>query len=55
MLFRSLRLIRLELPPGEHAIALEVGGSRGATRRIELGKVQVRAGGVTVLSTRYWN
>jgi len=50
-----LRLIRLELPPGEHAIALEVGGSRGATRRIELGKVQVRAGGVTVLSTRYWN
>lgn len=49
-----LRLIRLELPPGEHALTLEVTSSRGTTRRIDLGTVQVRAGDISVVATRYW-
>lgn len=49
-----VRLVRLQLPPGEHEVTVEVGGSGGATRRIELGSVRVRAGELSILSARDW-
>lgn len=47
-----LGVVRLQLPPGEHEIALEVRGSGGVAQRIELGKVRVRAGAMSFLSAR---
>jgi hypothetical protein len=47
-------LVRVQLPPGEHELALEVGGAGGATRRVELGTVRVRAGGLNFVSARIW-
>ncbi len=48
-------IARLRLPPGTHAIAVELPGASGdASRRVEIGAAEVRAGEITVLSARIW-
>jgi hypothetical protein len=54
LLPNQVRMIRLQLPPGEHEIAVEVRGTTGAPERIDLGSVQVTPGGMEFLSTRIW-
>lgn len=49
-----LGVVRLQLPPGEHEIALEVRGSGGVAQRIVLGTVRVRPGAMSFLSARVW-
>ena len=49
----SVGIVRLRLPVGRHAIRLApAGDASGAARMV--GEVEVRAGGVAVLSTRIW-
>lgn len=50
----QIRLLRLQLPPGEHDLTLEIAGAGGAPQRIELGTVRVGPGEVRLVSTRYW-
>ncbi|HSJ24458.1 MAG TPA: hypothetical protein VK929_07325 [Longimicrobiales bacterium] len=45
----GMSVLRVELPPGEHALSVEVDG-----RRIDLGPVQVQAGGLVVVPSRAW-
>jgi hypothetical protein len=49
-------LVRLRLPPGTHALTLEIasGAGDGAVRTIGLGHVDVAAGRHTFLSARIW-
>jgi len=49
----EVSVVRLRLPPGAHALALEV-ETGGGTLLIDLGEVAVRNGGVRVLSARVW-
>jgi hypothetical protein len=50
-----LGVVRLQLPPGEHELAIEVSAAGGAPRTIELGSVQVRAGEMSFHSARVWH
>jgi hypothetical protein len=50
-----LGVVRLQLPPGEHELTIEVGAAGGAPRQIELGSVQVRAGEMSFHSARVWH
>ena len=50
----ELSVVRLRLPPGIHPLTLEVETGQGDTRLIDLGEVNVRDGGVHVLSARVW-
>ncbi len=51
-----LRLLRLRLPAGAQRIRLEVvEPGRARPRSVDLGTVQVRAGGVVVVPVRLWN
>jgi hypothetical protein len=51
----EISLVRLRVPAGAHALSLEIPGPEAdALRRVELGAVNVRAGGLTILTTRDW-
>lgn len=51
-----IALLRVSLPPGEHALRLEVvDAPDGASRAVELGPVRVEAGRTRVLTRRVWN
>jgi hypothetical protein len=50
----ELSVVRLRLPPGNHPLTLEVETDGGGTRLIDLGAVDVRDGGVHVVSARVW-
>lgn len=50
----QIGLVRLQLPPGEHELAVDVSGAGGAARRLELGTVAVRAGQMHFVSARVW-
>jgi hypothetical protein len=45
----AISVVRVELPPGDHELHVEVGG-----RRIALGPVSVRAGSLNVVPARAW-
>jgi len=52
----QIGLARIRLPPGTHALALEIpADGRQAARRIELGEAEVAAGRPTFLTVRSWN
>ena len=50
----DVSLTRLTLPPGIHRLSLHVGGAGEPARIIDLGDVEVRAGGISFISTRLW-
>ena len=50
----ELSVVRLRLPPGNHPLTLEVETDGGGTRLIDLGEIDVRDGGVHVISARVW-
>jgi hypothetical protein len=54
LLPNQIRLIRLRLPPGERALALELDGAGGEPRRVELGTVRVQPGTLEFVSARVW-
>lgn len=49
-----LELFRMELPAGRHALAAILPGDAAGRDSVDLGTVDVRPGGVTVVSTRDW-
>jgi hypothetical protein len=53
LLPRTVELLRVRVPAGTHAVAVEL-SERGAARTIDLGTVVVRAGAVTLLPYRIW-
>jgi hypothetical protein len=51
----AIRVARLSLPTGTHDLSLQLEKFRGSsTERIELGKVRVRPGSVTIIPFRSW-
>jgi hypothetical protein len=50
----GVTLARLQLPPGTHALSFEVAGDYRGSRVVDLGEVEVRDGGVQVVSARVW-
>ena len=50
---QEIRLLRVSLPAGQHAVQLTVGEGLDA-RRIGIGPVTVAAGSLTITSTRLW-
>ena len=50
----DISLSRLTLPPGRHHLAMRIGAVGDSARVIELGDVEITAGGIAFLSARVW-
>jgi hypothetical protein len=50
----DIALTRLTLPPGRHHLAIRIEAPGEATRLIDLGDVEITAGGIAFASTRLW-
>jgi len=50
----TLSVARLSLPPGRHALTIELPGAGGVTRRLALADVDVRPGAITFVGHRVW-
>jgi hypothetical protein len=50
----EVSIVRLRLPAGRHPLTLRVDAGASGTQLIDLGEVDVRDGGVRVLSARVW-
>ena len=50
----DIGLTRLVLPPGRHRVMLRVGAGNDSHRTVDLGEVEITAGGIAFLSTRLW-
>jgi hypothetical protein len=55
LLPNQLKLVRLQLPPGEHQLIVELQGAGGEVRQVELGAVRVVEGEMRFLSARVWH
>lgn len=50
----DIALSRMTLPPGRHHLSMRIGAAGDSTRVIELGEVEITAGGIAFLSARVW-
>jgi hypothetical protein len=50
----DIAVSRVTLPPGRHHLSIRIGTLADTARLIDLGEVEVTAGGIAFLSTRVW-
>ncbi|MDB4887408.1 MAG: tetratricopeptide 4 [Gemmatimonadetes bacterium] len=50
---QEIVVMRLRLPPGQHALVVEVGEGANA-RQVDLGSVRVKRGAVSLAAARFW-
>jgi hypothetical protein len=50
----DIALTRMTLPPGRHHLAMRVGAPGDSSRVIDLGDVEITAGGIAFVSARVW-
>jgi hypothetical protein len=54
LLPNDIAMARLRLPVGRHALRALIEDERGVPREVALGEVEVREGGLALLTTRVW-